>query len=51
MQNQQIDIEAWRDLLLRRELEAISQVSAMRALMARVQELEGQSKENGQGGE
>ena len=38
--NQSIDIEAWKDLLLRRELEAIDQTATLRAMMARIQELE-----------
>lgn len=38
--NTNLDIEAWKDLLLRRELEAINQTATLRALMARIQELE-----------
>ena len=38
--NQSIDIEAWKDLLLRRELEAIDQTATLRAMMSRIQELE-----------
>lgn len=38
--NTNLDIDAWKDLLLRRELEAINQTATLRAMMARIQELE-----------
>lgn len=44
-QSQPIDTEAWKELLLKRELEAIGQMSTIRTLMARIQELESAEKE------